>query len=175
MSDQHSRRAPHLACDECRLRLQDYLDGGLDKPASMEIFLHVRDCADCAAELARLEQLVARLEALPAREAPADFDTRVLAAVPYESYRAMANLRRARVPVFLEKEALPAWLRSRALRLGGAAIAAVAIAARLTDLVPDTAVTGAVAVAGLLPEFTVALQGAARRVVLAVSHAGERG
>jgi anti-sigma factor RsiW len=174
MNDQHSREAPHLTCDECRGHLQDYLDGGLAKPDSMRVFLHVRDCAGCAEELARLEELVAMLEALPAREAPADFDARVLAAVPYESYRAMANLRRARVPVFLEQESLPAWVRSRAVRLVGAGVAAVAIAARLAGLLPDTAVTVVVAAVGLAPEITLALQGTARRLVLALGHGGER-
>jgi len=117
---------------------------------------------------------VALLEALPEREPPVDFDARVLAAVPYDSYRAMAGLRRARVPVFLERESLPAWLRSRVVRFGGATLAAAALAARVTGLVPDTAVSVAVMAAGLLPEIIVAAQGVARRLVLALNHAGER-
>lgn len=174
MSDQHSRQAPHLTCVECQQSLQDYLDGGLGKPESMRVFLHVRDCGDCSRELARHEQLVAMLESLPGREPPADFDARILASVPYDSYRAMAGLRRARVPVFLEQESIPAWLRGRTLRLSGAAVAAVALAARWTGLVPDTALTVAVAAAGLAPEIILTIQGMARRLVLSLGDSGER-
>jgi anti-sigma factor RsiW len=163
--------APHLSCADCQQRLQDYLDGGLAKPESMQVFLHVRECEACTEELTRLEQLVALLEALPEREAPADFDARVLASVPYDSYRAMAGLRRARVPVFLEREALPAWVRSPIARIGGVAVAAAAVAARLAGVAPDAAL---VALVGLTPELAVQLQTLARRAVLAVTQAGER-
>ncbi len=174
MSEQHSREAPHLTCVECQRSLQEYLDGGLEKPESMRVFLHVRDCTDCAEELGRIEQLVALLESLPEREPPAEFDARILASVPYDSYRAMAGLRRARVPVFLEEESLPAWMRARAVRYAGTAIAVVAVAARLTGLLPDTAVTTVVAAAGLVPGAAYALQGMARRLVLALGQSGER-
>ncbi|HOX26589.1 MAG TPA: zf-HC2 domain-containing protein [Candidatus Krumholzibacteria bacterium] len=166
MNDQHSGKFPHLDCAECERRLQDYLDGGLAKPESMQIFLHVRECARCAAELKRLEDLVALLEALPAHEPPRDFDARVLAAVPYASYRAMARLRRARVPVFLEADRLPAWIRSPAVRYGGLAAAAVAAAAAVTDLAPAGVL--AIAAVGLVPEAATLLQGLGRRVALAV-------
>jgi anti-sigma factor RsiW len=164
--------APHLSCADCQQRLQDYVDGGLAKPESMRIFLHVRECEACTEELTRLEQLVALLEALPEREAPADFDARVLAAVPYDSYRAMAGLRRARVPVFLERDSLPAWVRSPATRIGGAVIAGLAVAGRVAGIVPDAAFI--VAATGLVPELAVQLQALARRTVLAVTQAGER-
>ena len=174
MSEQHSREASHLTCVECQQSLQDYLDGGLDKPASMRVFLHVRDCDGCTEELTRLEQLVALLEVLPEREPPADFDAKILASVPYDSYRAMAGLRRARVPVFLENDALPAWMRVPAVRFGGVGVAAAAVAAQLAGWMPDATVTSAVATVGLIPEITIVLQGMARRLVLAVGHAGER-
>lgn len=164
--------APHLTCAECQQELQDYLDGGLAKPESMRIFLHVRECEPCTAELTRLEQLVALLEALPDREPPADFDARVLAAVPYDSYRAMAGLRAPRVPVFLEKDALPAWLRARSVRLGGAAIAAAAVAGRMAGVFPDIVL--AAALAALVPEITIFVQGMARRLVLVLGQSAER-
>jgi anti-sigma factor RsiW len=171
MTREHSSQEPHLTCAECRSRLQQYADGDLLKPASMQVFLHLRDCTDCAAELARVEHLFAMLGDLPDHEPAADFDDRVLASVPYESYRAMAGIRQPRVPVLLTEEALPAWVRTRGVRLSGAGAAAVAVAARIAGLVPDAALF--VAVAGLLPEAVVALQWAARRVVLAVAAAGK--
>ena len=34
-----------LDCDECRVGLQEYLDGTLEKPESLRFFLHLRECA----------------------------------------------------------------------------------------------------------------------------------
>lgn len=164
--------APQLTCAECQQRLQDYLDGGLAKPESMRVFLHVRECESCTEDLTRLEQLVVLLEALPDREPPVDFDAKVLAAVPYDSYRAMAGLRRPRVPVFLERDSLPSWLRARSVRLGGAAVAAVAVAGRLTGVFPDVALVAVVV--GLVPEVAILVQGLARRLVLALGQSAER-
>ncbi len=171
MSAQHSRQASHLTCAECQQRLQDYLDGVLEKPESMRVFLHVRECEACAEELAGIEQLVAGLEALPERDVPADFDAKVLASVPYEQYRAMAGLRRNRVPVFLEEETLPVWVRARGVRATGAAVAGLVLVGRVAGLLPDAALIAAVA--GMVPETVVALRSIARRLVMAVAHARE--
>jgi len=154
-----------MTCAECQHRLQDYLDGGMSKPESMRVFLHLRDCNGCAEEMAQLEHLVGLLEVLPEHEPPADFDAKVLAAVPYDSYKAMAGLRRARVPVFLEEQSLPAWVRARGVRLTGASLAAIALAGQFTGLLPSWTLVGLV---GVMPEMTVALQGLGRRLVLAV-------
>jgi len=78
-------------CRQTRDRMQDYLDQTLPKRESLAVFLHVRECGECSAQLATLQSLYARLDALPPLEAPTDFDARVLAAVPYAAYRAMAN------------------------------------------------------------------------------------
>lgn len=164
MSDQQRRGASRVFCAECRQRLPAYLDGDLAKTDSMQIFLHLRACAECAAELARQERLVTLLESLPRREPPAGFDARILASVPYEAYRAMAELRRPRVPVFLCEEALPGWIRSRAVRWSGAALAAVALAGHGAGLLPAGAI--AAALAGLLPEVILRFQGLGRRLVL---------
>lgn len=171
MSGQHSGQAPHLSCSECQERLQDYLDNGLERRASMQVYLHVQDCDDCAAQLAELELLVSQLEALPERHVPDDFDARVLASIPYDSYRAMASLRAPRVPVFLEREALPAWVTSPVSRFGGLAVAAVACGAYLTIAPSD----GVLAVAALaaVPQTLVWLQTLARNVARAVSAARE--
>jgi anti-sigma factor RsiW len=173
MSGSHSRKEPHLTCDECRLGLQDYLDGTLERARSMRLFLHLRECPDCEAELEQWQHLVESLESMPARTPPTDLDDRILAAVPYDQYRAMAGLRAPRVPVFLEHEALPAWLRARATQFGGAVVAAAAIGLRAADLAGEPAV--AVAVVGLIPAAAVILQAAARRVVLAGRQARQEG
>lgn len=162
--DQRDHRAGDgLNCPDCRLEMQDYLDGTLEKKRSLSVFLHLRECEACRFEHDALRAVFAGLEALPALEAPADFDARVLASVPYGAYQAMASLRRERVPVFLEEQFLPAWLRARATRLGGlvvtAAIAGVFIAGagRGWLLAP-----GAV---GLAPELLCRMQSAGRRLI----------
>lgn len=173
MSGSHSRKAPHLTCDECQHQLQDYLDGTMSRRESMRLFLHLRDCAACGQELERLQALVGALENLPAREPPADFDARILSAVPYEQYRAMAGIRADRVPVFLEPETLPAWVRARATLVGGATVAAAGLAVRLAGLAGDAALIAVAA--GLAPLAAVGLQALARRVVLGLRQARQEG
>jgi len=137
----------------------------------MQVYLHVRECADCAAELATLESLVAQLDGLLERDVPEDFDARVLASIPYDSYKAMASLRAPRVPVFLEREALPAWLTHPAVRLGGLTVAVAAVAGRLGGVVGDPFLV--VAAVGATPQGLVWLQAAARNVARAVGEARE--
>lgn len=167
MSGQHSGQAPHLSCGECQERLQDYLDQGLARSESMRVYLHVQDCQDCTARLAELELLVSQLEDLPERPVPDDFDARILASVPYESYRAMAQLRAPRVPVFLEREALPAWILSPVNRFGGLIVAAGVVGAILADVAdPRLAIAAGAAV---VPQTLVWAQALARQVIRAVS------
>lgn len=162
--DQRNERAPgELGCPDCRGHLQDYLDGTLEKKRSLAVFLHLRGCEACRVEHDALCAVFARLDALPALEAPADFDAAVLASVPYEAYRAMEPLRRERVPVFLEDTFLPAWVRARVTRLAGLAVAAGAGGVWLGS--PGRAWLLAVLAAGLLPQALVLLQGAGRRLV----------
>lgn len=171
MSDQHSGQAPHLSCGECVGQLQDYLDDGRERGGSMAVYLHLRACPDCAARFAELESLVSRLEQLPEREVPADFDARVLAQVPYENYRAMAALRAPRVPVFLERESMPVWLRHPVVRGAGLTLALLAVAARLTVLPIDGLLL--VAALGAAPEFLVQLQALARTLTRAAGSVRE--
>lgn len=162
--DQRKDRGDELlTCPDCRLELQDYLDGTLEKKRSLAVFLHIRDCDACRLEHEALSLVFSRLDALPALEAPADFDAAVLASVPYASYRAMEPLRRERVPVFLEDSFLPAWVRARATRVGGLVLAAAAAGAWLA--VPGQAWLPVVAVAGVAPEALRRLQGLGRRLV----------
>jgi len=162
MSNQHSGQASHLSCSECLEQLQDYLDDGRERGGSLAVSLHLQGCPGCAARFAELAALVSHLESLPDRDVPADFDARVLASVPYESYRAMAALRAPRVPVFLERESLPVWLRHRAVRLGGATVMAAALAIRMIAGPHDGLFL--LAACGLAPEFLVQLQALARTI-----------
>jgi len=156
------RGADALTCPDCRLELQEYLDGTLEKRRSLAVFLHLRDCAACRGEHESLSRVFAALDALPQRTPPAGFDAPVLASVPYAAYRAMEPLRRERVPVYLERGFLPAWLRARGTRVAGLIAAAACGAAWLAGLGPSW-LPGVVA-AGAAPELLVRLQGLGRRL-----------
>ncbi len=171
MSGQHSGQAPHLSCSECQQRLQDYLDDGLERRDSMQVYLHVRECEACAAQFTSLEALVAQLEGLPDHDVPSDFDARVLASVPYDSYRAMAALRAPRVPEFLEREALPAWVRHPATRTTGLVMVAGVVAARLAGFEADAGLL--IAAVGALPEVLIRVQDVARVAARAMGHVRE--
>ncbi len=155
---------PPISCAECRASLQDYLDGTMVKTESMRVFLHLRDCADCEAVHRQWQATFEALESMPELEPPADFDARVLAAVPYDSYRAMAELRAPRVPVIFAEESLPAVVRSPVTRLAGMVVAAGAGVAMGWFDGPSS--LAYLVLAGLLPEAVVRLQGALRGAVL---------
>ena len=155
-----------LGCRDCVDGLQDYLDGTLPKTRSLQFFLHLRECSACQAEHDSLQTLFGLLESLPDHEVPAGFDAKILASVPYEAYRAMEPIRRQRVPVFLEEEFLPAFLRSPSTRLAGIGIALVGIISG--QFVNGLETVSAISLLGLLPELLVRLQGVGRRAVLAV-------
>ena len=163
MNGKNHKTDQALSCRECRVGLQEYLDGTLEKPESLRFFLHLRDCAECHQEHYRLQGLFRMLDSLPDHEVPADFDRAVLASVPYAAYRAMEPLRRERVPIFLEEAFLPRFVRSRLTRLVGFGVATVAAALALRG--DGSAVLPILAVAGLLPEIVVRLQGLGRRAL----------
>ena len=164
MKDRKNTEGQPLSCPECLDGLQEYLDGTLEKQRSLLLFLHLRDCPACDREHEQLKHLYEVLQTLPDHPVPEGFDDPILASVPYEAYRAMEPIRRERVPVYLEEDFLPAWIRSGVTRWGGTAIAAGAAAATWAmDLPLTVAATGAI---GLVPAVLVALQGAGRRVAL---------
>ena len=158
-----------LECRECLHGLQEYLDGTLAKQESLQFFLHLRDCSSCTEEHERLKDLFQMLESLPDHEVPADFDQAVLASVPYESYRAMAPLRAERVPVFLEEESLPGFVRAPGIRLAGLGVALLALSANI--VMDGVAYLPLVMGLGILPEAVVRLQGLGRRAVVSVRKA----
>ena len=133
MTGQNSAKGQPLGCRECCDGLQDYLDGTLGKKYSLQFFLHMRECVGCREEHDRLQGLYEMLKSLPDHQVPEGFDEAILASVPYEAYREMEPIRRERVPVYLEEEFLPAWVRSPVSRLAGlgAALASVLAMAAL--------------------------------------------
>ncbi len=169
MSGKHQDTQPHLSCGQCRDSFQDYLDGDMPKDQSLRVFLHVRECRDCAGELEQWQNLFNHLGSLRAVEPPAGLDARVLAAVPYAAYRDMAPLRRERVPVFLEPTFLPPIVRAARIRIAGGAIALAAGIGVATGTVPSPGLV--IAGIGVLPEVLVRLQALGRRVALAGRHA----
>ena len=154
-------------CTETRAGLQGYLDGTLTRKASMKLFLHIRECDGCSRELREMERLYGLLGGLPPLEPPADFDARILESVPLEAYRAMEPLRRERMPVILDEEALPAFVRARGTRAVGGLVAALSAVGLATRLLPEG---GAILtlIAGALPEALVRLQDASRRIYTGV-------
>lgn len=161
-----------LTCADCRAQMQEYLDETLPRVESTRMFLHVRGCDGCGRELEELTSLYAMLGALPEVPAPADFDARILQAVPYESYRAMEPLRRERVPVLLEDETLPGFLRSGVFRGAGILIGGAAAALAATGRLPVN--TGVLLLtAGCLPQGLLLLQRLGRRIYLGATRRSE--
>lgn len=168
MNDRSHDDAQPLNCRGCMQHLQAYIDGDLPRDLALRVFLHVRECPACEAKLAQWQDLVQALAQLPRQAPPADFDRRILAAVPYASYRDMAPLRRDRVPIYLEESFLPALVRAGAVRWGGLAFAAGCGAAVGFGQLPPLVMLGVGL--GLLPEMLVRLQDLARRVALGAHH-----
>jgi anti-sigma factor RsiW len=143
-------------------QMQDYLDKTLPRKESMSLFLHVRECDGCRQELESLQDLFAALSDMPEVSAPEEFDARVLASVPYESYREMAELRSERLPVILEEEILPAIIRSGVARAAGVTMAALVGVGMVSGWLPAKSTT--LLVLGLMPETLVRLQQVSRRL-----------
>ena len=153
-------------CSAFREGLQEYLDGTLPKQTSLEFFLHLRDCQECSEEHDKLRSMFQLLDSLPGHTVPEGFDAPILASVPYSAYREMALLRRERVPVFLEEEFLPSFVKSTGTRLAGVAVAALSVGWYLWGQGPGfLPLTVGV---GLMPEFLVRLQSFGRFAALAV-------
>lgn len=169
MEGRNDNKEQQPGCGDVVGCLQEYLDGTLDKTDSLAVFLHLRDCEDCSREHLHMQELFAMLEALPAREVPAGFDEPIMEAIPLAAYRAMEPLRRERVPVYLETEFLPAWLRAPAVRLAGLTATLVGVGA--VGFADAPSVVLVPAVAGAVPEIVVRLQALARRATLAVLRA----
>ncbi len=158
------RQRAGAACSDLRPLFQDYLDQTLPKESSLELFLHLRGCAECERELRELKEIYQGLGSLPRIEPPADFDERILASVPYEAYRRMAPLRAPRLPVLLDEEHLPAFLRAGSTRIAGAGLALAVAAGVVAAWLPDWSLLAAAV--GVAPEALVRLQRTARRVAL---------
>ena len=69
-------------CRDMELELAAYAGGELDPAQRGRIGSHLDGCAGCRAELAREMTLRETLGGLPTATPPADFDDRILAAIP---------------------------------------------------------------------------------------------
>jgi hypothetical protein len=165
MDGRKSNHDVTLACTDVRDLLQEYLDGTLTKSDSVAVFLHLRGCGDCQAEHERLQGVFSMLDGLPQLPVPDDFDARILETIPLAAYREMEPLRRERVPVFLEENYLPAWLRDARTRLAGLGVTLTAVVAVTAAGLPRSLLLAAVV--GALPEILVRCQFWARRATLA--------
>ncbi len=77
------------ACAVYELRLEDYLNGALDRDSAAEVETHLERCAGCreALESARLAQKLLFEDLVPAAEPVAAFATRVMAGIRAEEER----------------------------------------------------------------------------------------
>lgn len=71
----------NLSCDACERELTAYVDGELHRAVARVIEDHVASCARCAASLALHRAIAAHASRLPALEAPAWLEQRVVRAV----------------------------------------------------------------------------------------------
>jgi len=166
MDGRNMKKSNQLACGDVNLRLQDYLDGTLGKTESVEVFLHLRGCEGCRLEHDAVRGLFNQLDQLQQHPVPEGFDEPILETIPYEAYRAMEPIRRERIPVYLETEFLPAWLRAPLVRLAGLVTTLASVLAMNAVETPSLLLVPAVA--GALPEVMVRFQALARRTTLAV-------
>jgi len=151
-------------CADFRQLFQDYLDSTLEKQESLQVFLHLRECSQCHVHLEETKTVFQLLESLPTPEIPAGFDDKILASIPYQAYKEMEPIRRERMPVYLEREFLPAAIRSTVTRSAGFGLALVSGAGLVSGWLPDWTVL--FTAAGLFPEAAVRLQGLGRWLTL---------
>lgn len=71
-----------MNCTTCQSLLLDYLEGALHAAATRQVEAHAATCPVCRMELALAQQIDRALSGQPLRMPPADFTTRVLAALP---------------------------------------------------------------------------------------------
>lgn len=76
-----------MTCDEWRLFLQDYIDGGLSDPARQAIDRHLSECGACFADARAHKQVAGFLEGQPILEPPPGLADRVAASIRPPSWR----------------------------------------------------------------------------------------
>lgn len=138
-----------MNCDNALPKLQDLLDGALDKRAAAALDAHLSSCAACRRELSLLRLAASAVARLPLKSPSAGFDARVLAAA--------AAARRASAS---PRAAVWAWnAAASAVALWTAALAAFAR--------PRLSVSGALSAVHLLRHPADALAAAQSRLVQA--------
>jgi hypothetical protein len=71
-----------MSCDACRSLILDYVEGALHAKVARQVETHVARCRVCRMELALAQTIESALSGQELRLPPADFTTRVLAALP---------------------------------------------------------------------------------------------
>ena len=71
-----------MSCDACRSLILDYVEGALHAKVARQVETHVAGCRVCRMELALAQTIESALSGQELRLPPADFTTRVLAALP---------------------------------------------------------------------------------------------
>ncbi len=71
-----------MNCDTCQSLILDYLEGALPAEATRQVETHAAACLVCRMELALARKIESALSGRELRMPPADFTTRVLAALP---------------------------------------------------------------------------------------------
>ncbi len=157
-----------MECGSCRESLQEYLDGTLEKKTSLQLFLHLRHCAECQTEHDSLEGVFQLLDNMPEHTVPSGFDDKILASINIEGYRAMESIRRERVPVYLEEAFLPVLVRSPISRISGIGVSILSMVGLVAFDLPNlSSFLPALVIAGMVPELLVRIQGIGRRVLQA--------
>ncbi len=70
-----------MHCEQCQEHFTDYLEGSLPSGQREQMAAHLRECADCAAELTAFRQTVAALGTLPVASPPEHLLRRITQAV----------------------------------------------------------------------------------------------
>ncbi|MBZ5531456.1 MAG: zf-HC2 domain-containing protein [Acidobacteriia bacterium] len=76
-----------MKCAETRPRFSPYLDGAMSGAEMQELSGHMRECAGCSQEFAKLEQTRSLVSSLGPKQAPADLARRIKIAAASERSR----------------------------------------------------------------------------------------
>ena len=97
-------------CENIQMELCEYLDGELSAQDAQRVELHLKGCAACQAEAARLNEAISAVKALPRRAAPASILTKVRAGMKTTAapQRAPNKVVQGNFQQFMQKYALSA-------------------------------------------------------------------
>lgn len=125
------------ACDDKLLMLNALVDGELDAGHALEVEAHVKGCAGCAAELARLRAVTAALRGADLAYAPPEgFRERMRAALDE------AEAPPAPLPPRRRRWALESWIAGGSITALAASLALFVVVSPATQTLPTELVAG---------------------------------